>query len=617
MTILFCGNTGEQITLTNILFIGGEGHVCNTNKNGYLAKVYQSPDEEWVEIDQERVEKLKVMVAHPPLDPNYHIPHISFAWPKSLLKNSNGWVVGFLMPVIADSDILINVYNFSLRQKTLPGFNWLYLHRTAQNIASIIQAIHAKGYVLGDIKPQNILVNDRALPSIIDTDSFQVRHPNNGRVYRCLVGSPDFTPVELLGQDFSTVEQTEVHDRFRLAVIIYLLLFGNLPFQGQWIGTGDSPEPRELVRSGFWPYSPNSLIQESKLTIPLSIVHPEIQRCFLRCFNDGHTQPHLRPTAQEWKNALKSAENQLIACNLVDNHRYSQSYGKCYWCERASQINFDVFPSKNKIITIPHSFVTTSTPQIFAADNLLDLLQQEGKVITVQGKVVSTNDHANNHNFIINFGDLVSNDGKGYFRLIIITESFNSLAAFLKLEVKSLANLINLELSITGNLKIHKKNKRSYPQIILEDPTFQKAIKNNTNLSPPKRTLKSKRHNTAKSTNQKSSQHNLNITHNLTHNFISPELIKSSQTYSKQGIDCVKRGDYILAIKFYDLAIKLDSNNALFYRHRGNAYFCLKDYQKAIKDYQEALRLNPGETKAAYNLTVAQGKLWNQRKSRK
>lgn len=61
MTILFCGNTGEQITLTNILFIGGEGHVCNTNKNGYLAKVYQSPDEEWVEIDQERVEKLKVM----------------------------------------------------------------------------------------------------------------------------------------------------------------------------------------------------------------------------------------------------------------------------------------------------------------------------------------------------------------------------------------------------------------------------------------------------------------------------------------------------------------------------------------------------------------------------
>lgn len=489
------------------------------------------------------------------------------------------------------------------------------MHTVAQNIASIIQAIHAFGYVLGDIKPQNILVNNRALPSIIDTDSFQVRHPNNSHLYRCLVGSEGFTPVELLGQDFSTVEQTEVHDRFRLAVIIYLLLFGNHPFQGQWTGEGDSPEPTELVRSGFWPHNPNSLIKPSARTIPLNIVHPEIQQCFLRCFNDGHTQPHLRPTAQEWKKALESSRNQLVACNLVDSHRYShsQSYGNCYWCERAIQINFDVFPGKNKV-TIPYSLTTESKSQIFAADNLLDLLEQEGKVITVKGKVISTNDNANNHNFIINFGDLVSNDGKGYFRLIIFTENFNSLAAFLKLEVKSLAKLRNLELCITGNLKIHKKNKRSYPQIILEDPTFQKAIKNNTNLSPPKTTLKSKRHKTAKSTNQKSSQHNLNTTHNLTHNFISPELIKSSQTYCQQGIDCVKRKDFMLAIKFYDLAIKLDSNNALFYRYRGNAYFYLKDYHKAIKDYQKALRLNPGEPIAAYNLTVAQGKLWNQQK---
>ncbi|MHC5718710.1 MAG: serine/threonine protein kinase [Nostoc sp.] len=43
-----------------------------------------------------------------------------------------------------------------------------------------------------DIKPQNILVNDRALPSIIDTDSFQVRNPVNGNIYRCPVGSPDY-----------------------------------------------------------------------------------------------------------------------------------------------------------------------------------------------------------------------------------------------------------------------------------------------------------------------------------------------------------------------------------------------------------------------------------------
>ncbi|MDJ0736311.1 MAG: hypothetical protein QNJ47_19980 [Nostocaceae cyanobacterium] len=107
------------------------------------------------------------------------------------------------------------------------------------NIASIIEAIHAAGYVLGDMKPENILVNNRALPSIIDTDSFQVRHPNNRKVYRCLVGSNGFTPPELIGKDFSIINQTEIHDRFRLAVIIYHLLFGESPFKGKWMGVGD------------------------------------------------------------------------------------------------------------------------------------------------------------------------------------------------------------------------------------------------------------------------------------------------------------------------------------------------------------------------------------------
>ncbi|MEH2179123.1 hypothetical protein [Nostoc sp.] len=97
--------------------------------------------------------------------------------------------------------------------------DWRFFHTTALNIASIIEAIHISGYVLGDIKPQNIFVNDRALPSIIDTDSFQVRNPKNNKVYRCLVGSEDFTPPELIDKDFSSIDQTEVHDRFRLAVI--------------------------------------------------------------------------------------------------------------------------------------------------------------------------------------------------------------------------------------------------------------------------------------------------------------------------------------------------------------------------------------------------------------
>jgi DNA-binding helix-hairpin-helix protein with protein kinase domain len=188
----------------------------------------------------------------------------------------------------------------------------------ARNVAGIIQAIHREGYVLGDIKLENILVNNRALPTIIDTDSFQVPDPYGSKIYRCLVGSEGFTPAELMGVDIASVNQTEVHDRFRLGAVIYYLLFGGPPFRGMWQGSGDPPEQSELIRRGLWPFSPDNLILPSPTTIPLEILHPRLQALFLRCFNDGHQFPHKRPTAGDWLEALEASFNELVSCGKVD-----------------------------------------------------------------------------------------------------------------------------------------------------------------------------------------------------------------------------------------------------------------------------------------------------------
>ncbi|MGB7414294.1 MAG: PQQ-binding-like beta-propeller repeat protein, partial [Thermosynechococcaceae cyanobacterium] len=155
--------------------------------------------------------------------------------------------------------------------------------------------------------------------------------------------SEGFTPAELLGQDLADLDQTEIHDRFRLASIIYLLLFGDQPFKGRWVGTGDSPQPSELIKAGYWPFGKGSLIQPGPHTIPLSIIHPELQSCFQRCFSKGHRQPQERPSAGEWVKALKLARAELATCHLEVNHIYSRSYGRCYWCDRKAQLNIDIF----------------------------------------------------------------------------------------------------------------------------------------------------------------------------------------------------------------------------------------------------------------------------------
>jgi DNA-binding helix-hairpin-helix protein with protein kinase domain len=343
---LICASTGQSIVLIEQLASSGEGEIWRTNQSGSLAKVYYSPR-------PERIQKLAVMIAHPPKDPNAHINHISFAWPTALLQDQTGMPIGFLMPEVAHAVDLLEVYNPLRRQAALPEFNWLYLHATAMNIASLVWAIHSAGYVLGDLKPQNILVDDGALPSIIDTDSFQVRHPKTGQLYRCPVGSEGFTPTELMDQDLATLEQTEIHDRFRLGVICYLLLFGDHPFKGKWTGTGDSPDPNELVRQGWWPYQPHSPIESSRLTVPMAIVHPALQDCFLRCFNDGHLNPSLRPTASEWVQAFKGAIADLKRCRKVNTHVFSASSGQCYWCTRTQTLGVDVFPAVPTVFKNP------------------------------------------------------------------------------------------------------------------------------------------------------------------------------------------------------------------------------------------------------------------------
>jgi formylglycine-generating enzyme required for sulfatase activity len=353
MTIYHCQRNNRSIRLTEELAHSGEAKVWRTDFQGYLAKIYHDPH-------NERIEKLQVMVRHIPADPNAHLKHISFAWPYSILEDSQGEIVGFLMPEVVGSETLLKLCTPQLRRKLKLETNWYFLHVVARNVAGIIQAIHREGYVLGDIKLENILVNNRALPTIIDTDSFQVPDPHGNKIYRCLVGSEGFTPAELMGVDIASVNQTEVHDRFRLGVVIYYLLFGGPPFRGMWQGSGEPPEQSELIRRGLWPFSSDNLILPSQTTIPLEILHPRLQTLFLQCFNKGYYFPHKRPTAGDWLEALEVGFNELASCGKVDSHFYSLGYGHCYWCDRAKDFGVDIFPGN--AITTPKPKPSPVTP---------------------------------------------------------------------------------------------------------------------------------------------------------------------------------------------------------------------------------------------------------------
>ena len=342
---LWCEQEGRWITLGPPLGGGGEADVYEVSGDpGLVAKIFKQPD-------AEREAKLHIMVADPPMDPMQGQGHHSFTWPIDLLYSPDkGQFHGYLMPRIKGASPIFDLYNPQTRRSKYPLFSWRYLLRTARNLASTVAAIHKRGYVIGDINESNVYVTDTALVTLIDTDSFQVTDVKSGKVFRCPVGKPEFTPPELQEvHSFRDIDRAYEHDLFGMAVLIFLLLMeGTYPFAG----TGDPSNLGERILKGYFPYDSKRSKSYSPPTLapPFNILYPELQKLFIRCFVDGHGNPKARPTAREWDHALEEAEQVLTKCRRNKQHLYSGHLSACPWCERAKLLGGrDPFPSRKAV----------------------------------------------------------------------------------------------------------------------------------------------------------------------------------------------------------------------------------------------------------------------------
>src|SRR5208337_2392776 len=300
--------------LRSAIGAGGEAQILAVPQGAKLvAKVYHQPTDE-------RARKLLAMLANPPEDPMSAKGGVSIAWPLDLLLTADQprRVVGFLMPRVAGMRPIIDLYNPKTRLQQCPLWDYRYLHHTARNLAAAVAALHARGYVIGDVNESNILVAETSLVTLVDTDSFQVRDPHSGTVYRCPVGKPEFTPPELQGKTFRDVDRGPEHDLFGLAVLIFqLLMEGTHPFAGVFTGAGDSPPYEQRIVHGHFPHGRNRVpYGPMPHAPPFETLAPALRDLFVQCFEEGHQDPQARPAARAWRIALDAAEQSLLTCAI-------------------------------------------------------------------------------------------------------------------------------------------------------------------------------------------------------------------------------------------------------------------------------------------------------------
>jgi tetratricopeptide (TPR) repeat protein len=76
--------------------------------------------------------------------------------------------------------------------------------------------------------------------------------------------------------------------------------------------------------------------------------------------------------------------------------------------------------------------------------------------------------------------------------------------------------------------------------------------------------------------------------------------VKRCQDYYQKGNDCYNREDYQGAIENYNQAIRINAVYAEAYLGRGQAYYQLRDDQQALKDYDEAIHQNPKQVETFF-----------------
>ena len=337
----------SPITLGSLIGHGGQGAVYNvSNRRDEAVKIYHQG-----RVNDDTRRKIGVMVRNRPqmLANTY----FWIAWPKDIVyTRQDGSMAGYLMPKI-DRDEFCDIGSYfnparreGLLRERSSGFDYRNLLEMARNLAATVEALHNGGYIIGDFNSQNVLANGDGRIALIDTDSFQVKDPASRKNYRCPVGTPEYTPRDLQGKEFSSVDRTKCHDNFALAVMIYQLLFqGRHPFDGLYLpysGKRELPTVAEKIKEGHFVHNAT----DQPIYEPpeeSSIIWNSLPKLLRRRFGAGLEPEPRYPQAHLWVTALTKEIERVNQCQINSLHYY---FGLkwCVWCKYQKVTKYDPFP---------------------------------------------------------------------------------------------------------------------------------------------------------------------------------------------------------------------------------------------------------------------------------
>ena len=326
-------NSYLEFDLTGKGISGGEGTVYKIGSisglpGKFCAKVYHK--EFLTKHKAEKYAKLSHMVANRPQTLCDNGGMIQICYPAFLLFDApvGGNFIGYVMYLALENStdlqkVAMNISKArfdSLRRNGKPDLigeeifrKFPRPHKSSEinqlanrykivhNIASLINYLHQDGrYVIGDIKPENILMTTRAGISLVDVDSVQITS-NNKLLFSNEASTPEYCPPEFLSNPKQKKEIS--FDLFSMAVLFYQILIGTHPYTYTIPNLQKQNDITGNIKTGYFANGKRKKgLNKPPCHSLFDSLPKELQALFIRAFEGLPVQ---RPSASEWKETMK------------------------------------------------------------------------------------------------------------------------------------------------------------------------------------------------------------------------------------------------------------------------------------------------------------------------
>lgn len=211
--------------------------------------------------------------------------------------------------------------------------DWFKYFQVCIRISRAVRRLHAAGLAHSDLSYKNVLIDPTTgNASIIDIDGLVVP----GKYPPDVIGTPDFIAPEVISTMHLNITDkgrklpSRDTDKHALAVMIYMYLLYRHPLRGGKVNDLDSAKDEELSmgqKAIFVEHPtdksnrvkpsqlhPSALPQGDTTKTPYTVLGPYLKTLMDKAFIDGLHNPSLRPTADEWEQALLKTVDLMQPC---------------------------------------------------------------------------------------------------------------------------------------------------------------------------------------------------------------------------------------------------------------------------------------------------------------